>query len=122
MARRPPRAKRPANLRAVRRTRRQFHRRKRRARILSPAWKPRKRKHHHRLHRHREMKLLALATCLCPVLAVAAGTPQPAGPWQIAPEPAGKTGLLGSWDDWSVATPSIIKIHEKWWLLFARAA
>jgi len=68
------------------------------------------------------MKLLALATCLCPVLAVAAGKPQPAGPWQIAPEPAVKTGLLGSWDDWSVATPSIIKIHEKWWLLFEGAA
>ena len=60
------------------------------------------------------MKALALAF-IWPALIVSAGEPSP---WKLDAQPALAPGVIGDWDDWAIASPTILKHAGKWWMFF----
>jgi hypothetical protein len=60
------------------------------------------------------MKAFALAL-LWP--AILLGAPEPS-PWKKDYHPALVPGVIGEWDDWAIASPSILKRGSKWWMLY----
>jgi hypothetical protein len=68
------------------------------------------------------MKPLALAVCLCLLAGFAAGAPEKSGAWRVDPEPALVPGLPHSWDDYAIATPTILRQPNKLALWFEGVA
>jgi hypothetical protein len=60
------------------------------------------------------MKAFALAL-LWPATILSAAEPSP---WKIDPQPALAPGLPGSWDDYAIASPSILRLPDKKLVLF----
>jgi predicted GH43/DUF377 family glycosyl hydrolase len=64
------------------------------------------------------VKALALAVCLCPLVAVAASEPAKSSAWHIESQFALAPGMIGEWDDWAIASPTILKFAGKWWMFY----
>jgi predicted GH43/DUF377 family glycosyl hydrolase len=60
------------------------------------------------------MKKFALVF-VCPALLLCA-TEQ--SPWKANDQPALTPGIIGEWDDWAIACPTILKRGSKWWMLY----
>jgi len=60
------------------------------------------------------MKAFALAL-LWPAMILSAAE---SSPWKIDPQPALAPGIFGEWDDWAIASPTILKIADKWWMFY----
>jgi len=60
------------------------------------------------------MKAFALAL-LWPAMILSAGE---SSPWKVDPQPALAPGLHGSWDDYAIASPSILRLPDKWMLFY----
>ena len=39
-------------------------------------------------------------------------------PWKIDTQPVLVPGMLGEWDDWAIASPTILKRAGKWWMFY----
>src|SRR6266404_4031870 len=60
------------------------------------------------------MKAFVLAL-LWPAMILSAGE---SSSWKIDPQPALAPGMFGEWDDWTIASPTILKIADKWWMFY----
>jgi predicted GH43/DUF377 family glycosyl hydrolase len=60
------------------------------------------------------MKTFALAL-LWPVMILSAAE---LSPWKIDTQPALAPGMFGEWDDWAIASPTILKVAGKWWMFY----
>ncbi|MGH8102151.1 MAG: hypothetical protein ACREIW_12700, partial [Chthoniobacterales bacterium] len=49
--------------------------------------------------------------------AILLGAPGPS-PWKKDDHPAVAPGVIGEWDDWAIASPTILKVSSKWWMLY----
>ncbi|HWX16120.1 MAG TPA: hypothetical protein VNY07_05985 [Chthoniobacterales bacterium] len=60
------------------------------------------------------MKAFALAV-LWPAMILSAAE---SSPWKIDTQPALAPGMVGEWDDWAIASPTILKAAGKWWMFY----
>lgn len=60
------------------------------------------------------MKAFALAL-LWPAILFGASEPSP---WKKDDQPALAPGVIGEWDDWAIASPTILKVGSKWWMFY----